>query len=81
MDKYGVETSQTLAITLKGVNNDPTFTAPSLSIVEGASPLTGNLGATDVDTSDALTYSLAYGSNSARLLVEQMQLLMGITGS
>lgn len=58
MDKYGVETSQTLAITLKGVNNDPTFTAPSLSIVEGASPLTGNLGATDVDTSDALTYSL-----------------------
>lgn len=65
MDKYGVETSQTLAITLKGVNNDPTFTAPSLSIVEGASPLTGNLGAADVDTTDALTYSLAYGSNSA----------------
>ena len=65
VDKYGVETSQTLAITLKGVNNDPTFTAPSLSIVEGASPLTGNLGATDVDTTDALTYSLAYGSNSA----------------
>ena len=65
VDKYGVETSQTLAITLKGVNNDPTFTAPSLSIVEGASPLTGNLGAVDVDTNDAVTYSLAYGTSSA----------------
>ena len=67
VDKYGVEASQTLAITLKGVNNDPTFTAPSLSIVEGAIPLTGNLGAADVDTNDAglLTYSIAYGSSSA----------------
>lgn len=67
VDPHGVEASQTLAITLKGVNNAPTFTAPSLSIVEGAIPLTGNLGAADVDTNDAglLTYSIAYGSSSA----------------
>lgn len=67
VDPHGVEASQTLAITLKGVNSAPTFTAPALAIVEGAIPLTGNLGAADVDTNDVglLTYSLACGSSSA----------------
>lgn len=63
LDKYGAAEEKVLSITLQGVNNAPTFTAPNLAIVEGASPLTGSLGAADVDTNDAgrLTYSLAYG--------------------
>lgn len=63
LDKYGAAEEKVLSITLQGVNNAPTFTAPNLAIMEGASPLTGSLGAADVDTNDAgrLTYSLAYG--------------------
>lgn len=82
VDKYGAEAHQTLDITLKGVNNDPTFTAPSLSIVEGASPLTGNLGAADVDTNDAglLTYSLAYGSGSATASATENAVIAGHYG-
>ena len=82
VDKYGAEADQTLDITLKGVNNDPTFTAPSLSIVEGASPLTGNLGAADVDTNDAglLTYSLAYGSGSATASATENAVIAGHYG-
>ncbi len=63
LDKYGAAEEKVLSITLQGVNNAPTFTAPNLAIMEGASPLTGSLGAADVDTNDAgrLKYSLAYG--------------------
>ena len=67
VDKYGAVGTQDLDVSLKGVNDAPTFTAPTLSIVDGASPLTGNLGAADVDTNDAglLTYSAALASSTA----------------
>lgn len=67
VDKYGATGTQDLDVSLKGVNDAPTFTAPTLSIVDGASPLTGSLGAVDVDTNDAglLTYSAALASSTA----------------
>ncbi|WP_374920954.1 VCBS domain-containing protein [Shewanella xiamenensis] len=52
-------TTHTVTITLTGSNDAPVLTAQSQSVTEDGSLLTGQMVATDVDTGDTLTFSLA----------------------
>ncbi|MFB2721515.1 VCBS domain-containing protein, partial [Shewanella xiamenensis] len=52
-------TTHTVTITITGSNDAPVLTAQSQSVTEDGSLLTGQMVATDVDTGDTLTFSLA----------------------
>ncbi|WP_037422340.1 VCBS domain-containing protein, partial [Shewanella xiamenensis] len=52
-------TTHTVTITLTGSNDAPVLTAQSQSVTEDGSRLSGQMVATDVDTGDTLTFSLA----------------------
>ncbi|WP_279255546.1 VCBS domain-containing protein [Shewanella xiamenensis] len=52
-------TTHTITVTLTGTNDAPVLTAQSQSITEDGTKLTGQMVATDVDTGDTLTFSLA----------------------
>ncbi|MDI5876512.1 VCBS domain-containing protein [Shewanella xiamenensis] len=52
-------TTHTVTITLTGSNDAPVLTLQSQSVTEDGSLLTGQMVATDVDTGDTLTFSLA----------------------
>ncbi|TDF83792.1 VCBS domain-containing protein [Pseudomonas sp. H9] len=59
-DGHGGTASQNLVITLTGTNDVPLFSAIAERFAtEGAAPLTGQLIASDIDTSDSLTFSTA----------------------
>ncbi len=66
----GVDTTQTLTITINGVNDDPTITSGADSATftdtsgddDFGAGHTGTLSASDVDTSDTLTYGITGGS-------------------
>ncbi|CAK2275380.1 hypothetical protein VCRA2133O162_290010 [Vibrio crassostreae] len=52
-------TSHDITITVTGTNDDPVLTAQSQSVTEGGTALTGQMSATDVDTKDTHSYSIA----------------------
>ncbi|MEL4245318.1 VCBS domain-containing protein, partial [Shewanella xiamenensis] len=52
-------TTHTVTVTITGSNDAPVLTAQSQSITEDGTKLTGQMVATDVDTGDTLTFSLA----------------------
>ncbi|PMH39371.1 hypothetical protein BCU70_13405, partial [Vibrio sp. 10N.286.49.C2] len=52
-------TSHDITITVTGTNDAPVLTAQSQSVTEGGMALTGQMSATDVDTKDTHSYSLA----------------------
>ncbi|CAK1705644.1 hypothetical protein VCRA2110O135_100124 [Vibrio crassostreae] len=52
-------TSHNITITVTGTNDDPVLTAQSQSVTEGGTALTGQMSATDVDTKDTHSYSIA----------------------
>ncbi|MDI5854197.1 VCBS domain-containing protein, partial [Shewanella xiamenensis] len=52
-------TTHTVTITLTGSNDAPVLTAQRQSISEDGNKLSGQMVATDVDTGDTLTFSLA----------------------
>ncbi|MDI5848813.1 VCBS domain-containing protein [Shewanella xiamenensis] len=54
-------TTHTVTITLTGSNDAPVLTAQSQSVTEDGAKLTGQMVATDVDTGDTLSFSLANG--------------------
>ncbi|MFB2776580.1 VCBS domain-containing protein [Shewanella xiamenensis] len=52
-------TTHTISVDIVGTNDAPLLTAQSQSVTEDGSLLTGQMVATDVDTGDTLTFSLA----------------------
>lgn len=57
-DSHGASASQTLQITVTGTNDQPVMTVvPPQGATEGGAVVHGQLGATDPDTGDTLTYS------------------------
>ncbi|MFB2761957.1 VCBS domain-containing protein, partial [Shewanella xiamenensis] len=52
-------TTHTISVDIVGTNDAPVLTAQSQSVTEDGSLLTGQMVATDVDTGDTLTFSLA----------------------
>ncbi|MFB2755923.1 VCBS domain-containing protein, partial [Shewanella xiamenensis] len=52
-------TTHTVTITITGSNDAPVLTAQSQSVSEDGNKLSGQMVATDVDTGDTLTFSLA----------------------
>ncbi|MFB2667602.1 VCBS domain-containing protein [Shewanella xiamenensis] len=60
-------TTHTVTTTITGSNDAPVLTAQSQSITEDGAKLTGQMVATDVDTGDTLTFSLANAVDSFTL--------------
>ncbi len=65
-DGNGGTSTATVNITITGANDGPVAVAATIEGSEDASALTGNLSASDVDTSDTLTFSLATGGAPTR---------------
>ena len=72
--------SQNVAVTINGVNDAPTATTQALSTDEDT-PITGVLGATDIDPSDTLTFSVISSTSGCSADISHGTFLLDTNGT